>query len=86
MVQTDQNIAQYLSSAYFMNKILFINVLPSLLDLCTDILNALSMIGLVFNWCDEGGESLQWFSDICKKDQDEGIQFNAVLQFICDQK
>ena len=64
MVEMDQKVVQYLSSVYFMSKILFINVLPSLLDLCTDILNGLSMIGLVFNWCEEEGKTLEWFSEM----------------------
>ena len=83
MVEIDQNIAQYLSSIYFMSKILFINVLPSLLDLCTDILNGLSMIGLVFNWCDEEGKTLEWFSDICEKGEAEKRAFNALPRKIC---
>lgn len=83
MVEFDQNIAQYLSSIYFMSKILFINVLPSLLDLCTDILNGLSMIGLVFNWCDEEGKTLEWFSDICEKGEVEKMAFNALPRKIC---
>ena len=83
MVEIDQNIAKYLSSAYFMSKILFINVLPSLLDLCTDILNGLSMIGLVFNWCDEEGKTLEWFSDICEKGEAEKRAFNALPRKIC---
>ena len=83
MVEIDQNIAQYLSSVYFMSKILFINVLPSLLDLCTDILNGLSMIGLVFNWCDEEGKTLEWFSDICEKGEAEKRAFNALPRKIC---
>ena len=83
MVQPEGNLFQYLSSVYFMSKILFINVLPSLLDLCTDILNGLSMIGLVFNWCDEEENVLDWFSDICKKGGDEERTFNAMPRKIC---
>ena len=83
MIQTNRNLTQYLSSVYFMSKILFVNVLPSLLDLCTDILNGLSMIGLVFNWCDGEDDMLEWFSDICDKGNEEVKAFNAFPRQIC---
>ena len=80
MVISDRNCrVKYLSAFWFMSKVLFINVLPSLLDLTTDILNALAMIGVLnfFHLCDKEDGVLQIVSGVCEKTKEEK-NFNAM--------
>ena len=64
-----------ISAFGFTLKILFVNVLPSIMDLSTDILNGLTMTGALkdfySNWCSDETDIWEFFSDLCEK-TDEG--------------